>query len=89
MKLGVQGPVIRLLEAIGFHSVWVVFLHGYEKVIIPWYRLGALFPNAPALAAAICFFARWAVIYGMFRFISRLPHLRRRKRTRTPIILEP
>lgn len=89
MKLGVQGPVIRLLEAIGFHSVWVVFLHGYEKVIIPWYRLGTLLPNAPALAAAICFFARWAVIYGMFRFISRLPHLRRRKRTRTPIILEP
>lgn len=89
MKIGVQGAVIHLLEAIGFHSVWIVFLHGYEKVIIPWYRLGALFPNAPVLSIAICFFARWAVIYGMFRLLSQLTHLRRKKRTRTPIILEP
>lgn len=89
MKLGVQGPVIRLLDAVGFHSVWIVFLHGYEKVIIPWYRLETLFPNAPVLSTAICFFARCAVIYGMFQLLSRLNRLLRRKHTRTPIILEP
>lgn len=89
MKLGVQGPVIRLLEAVGLHSVWIVFLHGYEKVIIPWYRLEALFPNSPAISTAICFFARCAVIYGMFRLLSRLNRLRRKKRTKSPIVLEP
>ena len=88
MRQGLQSPLTRLLEAVGLHSVWIVFLHGYEKVIIPWYRLRALFPSVPALSAATCFLGRCAVIYVMFRLLSRINRLGRRKKTRSPIILD-
>lgn len=83
MKLGLQGPVIRTLEAVGFHSIWIVFLHGYEKVIFPWYRLGELLPGH--LAVAVCFAARCAVMYILFRCLHLAGRKRRRKRT---IIIE-
>lgn len=78
LALGLHGPVIRTLEAIGFHSIWVVFLHGYEKVIFPWYRLGDLLPGP--LAVAVCLAARCAVMYVLFQMLSLTGRRRRRKR---------
>lgn len=84
MKRGFQGPVIRLLEAVGFHSIWIVCLHGYEKIIFPWYRLEALFP--PALAAVVCFLARCVVMYGLFRLVRLVS--RPKKRGKPAVTLE-
>ena len=81
MQKHIQGPIIRLLEAVGFRSIWIVFLHGYEKVIFPWYRLEELLPNS--LAAAVCFAGRCAVIFILFRFLN----LAGRKRRRKPAII--
>ena len=85
MSLGLQGSVIRLLEAVGFHSIWVVFLHGYEKVIFPWYRLGDVLPGG--LAVAVCLAARCAVMYILFQLLTLAGRRRRRKR-RPAITLE-
>lgn len=85
MALSLHGPVIRLLEAVGFHSIWVVFLHGYEKVIFPWYRLGEVLPGP--LAVAACLAARCAVMYALFQLLSLAGRRRRRKR-RPAITLE-
>ena len=80
MQMNHAGFMIQILERIGFHSIWIVFLHGYEKVIFPWYRLQMLLPNHPLLCVCICLLARCAVIYGMFRLLYPLSQMIRRKR---------
>ena len=71
-----------LLETIGFYSIWIVFLHGYEKVIFPWHRLGMLFPDNPALCVCLCFILRCLVIFGLYRLISAVKRKLHRKRRR-------
>ena len=80
MQRNIHNRLTQGLEAAGFYSVWIVFLHGYEKVIIPWYRLGGLFPNAPGLAAILCLMARCAVMYAMVRLLNMANRKQRRKR---------
>lgn len=70
MERNPHGPLVLLLEAVGFHSIWVICLHAYEKVIFPWYLLGKVFPDSPGLCAALCFCGRCAVIYLFYRLIS-------------------
>ena len=69
------GPFPRLLEGIGFHSIWIVFLHGYEKVIFPWHKLALLLPNRPVLSVCLCFLLRSLLIYGLYRLIEAVRHL--------------
>lgn len=75
-----QGRLVLLFEAMGFHSIWVVCLHAYEKVIFPWYLLRRVFPHAPGLCAAVCFSGRCIVIYLLYCLLSRANQFWRRKR---------
>lgn len=83
MQRDLRGPLIRMLEEMGFHSFWIVFLHGYEKMILPWYRLRGLFPDTPMVSVGICFLGRAVVIYCMFLVLSRTSRLCRRTKKRT------
>ena len=80
-----DGIVARFLEAVGFYSVWVVFLHGFEKVIIPWYRLGYFLPERPVLCAVLCLILRSCVIYVMMRVIMCIRRKLKKKPAR-PVI---
>lgn len=77
------GAVIRALEAVGFHSVWVVFLHGYEKMIFPWHRLGQWLPGP--VCVAVCFVARCLLICLMLRLLEAF---RRKGRGKVRVTLE-
>lgn len=81
MEKAHDGLLIRMGETIGFHSFWIIFLHGYEKVIFPWYRLGEWMSGGAA--AVVCLAARCAVMYGLFRLlkICNRKCLRKRKKT--------
>ena len=81
MEKSPQGPLTRMAETVGFYSLWILFLHGYEKVIFPWYRLGAWMPKS--VAVVVCLAARCAVMYGLFRLLNALNRNRRRKRRKT------
>ena len=81
-----HSPVMGLLEAVGFHSLWIVLLHGYEKVIFPWYRLGIRMPQG--IATVVCLLGRCAAMYILFRLLQALSRRHRRKRRRA-ITLEP
>lgn len=70
MKREHSGKLVGMLEEIGFHSIWIVCLHAYEKVIFPWYRLTGALSSHPVLGVIICFFCRCAVMYILFLFIS-------------------
>lgn len=87
-NLGHHGKLTRLLETVGFHSLWIVFLHGYEKNIFPWHWLLRLLPGAPGLCVVICFLARTTLMYLLFRLLTAWRTLQRRRR-RKKIILEP
>ena len=65
-----SGPLLGLLEGIGFHSIWIVFLHGYEKVIFPWHWLGQLFPQQPVLCICLCFLLRSLLIFCLYCLIG-------------------
>lgn len=64
-----HGPLISFLEEIGFHSIWIVCLHAYEKIIFPWYRIYGIFSEQPWLAVIICFAGRCGVMYILYRLI--------------------
>lgn len=79
LELGLHGPVTRLLETVGFYSIWFVFLHGYEKVIFPWHWLTTLLPGA--VCVAVCFAARCFLMYILFRLLALgRARVRRKKR---------
>lgn len=71
------GVVIRGLETVGFYSVWVVFLHGYEKLIFPWHRLGGLLPGP--VCVLVCLVARCVLIGLLFLALHTLRRLGKRK----------
>ena len=81
MEKGHDGLLIRMTETVGFYSLWIVFLHGYEKVIFPWYRLGEWMSDG--VATVVCLAARCAVMYGLFRLLNLFNRKHRRKRRKT------
>lgn len=82
MELELHAPAIQLLERIGNRSIWIVFLHAFEKTIFPWYRLNSLFPHSPWLNTIICFVCRSAMIWVMYRMLTWINRNTRKKRKR-------
>lgn len=77
--------MVSVLEWVGFHSLWIVCLHGYEKVIFPWYRLQTLFPTHPIVCVWLCFLLRCGLIYLLFRLLDPISRrLRRRRHPQSP-----
>ena len=67
--VGSRIPSGRLTDAIemaGFYSMWILCLHAYEKVILPWYRLAEVWPYDVVSYSLICLLLRCLLIYGMF-----------------------
>ena len=79
----------RMLESVGFSSIWVVCLHAYEKYIFPWYRLGMLFPDAPGLCIVICFALRLLVIFVLYLLVSTIYRKYRKIRLSGRIQIDP
>lgn len=77
MRHNFTGRIVRLLERVGVHSVWIICIHAFEKTLIPWKDLAKLFPDLPLLCGIICFLGRCLLIYLIFK---ALRHLGRRKR---------
>ena len=78
-----RGKLVGFLETVGLNSLGIVFLHGYEKVIFPWYRLRELLPGHPVICTVLCFALRCAVIYGLLRLVQ---WLRRKLRKRSYLL---
>lgn len=83
-----QGRINGLLEEIGLHSIWIVCLHAYEKIIFPWYRVYEMLSGQPWLAAVLCFAGRCAVMYLLYRIIVCLNRYWKRKRHKKKITIE-
>lgn len=65
-----KGIFVSLLESAGFYSMWIICLHCYEKVIVPWYRLKWVFPENPLVGTVVCMILRLLLIYVMYRAVS-------------------
>lgn len=76
------------LEAVGLNSLWIVCLHGYEKMIFPWYRLGYLLPEHPVLCAIFCLALRSIVIFVLMRLVLWMRRKLQKKRVKPGIILQ-
>ena len=76
------------MEEIGLHSIWIVCLHAYEKIIFPWYRVYEMLSGQPWLAAVLCFAGRCAVMYLLYRIIVCLNRYWKRKRHKKKITIE-
>ena len=88
MQKNFRGKLLECLENVGLHSLWIVFLHGYEKVIFPWYRLGELLPGNPALCTVLCFALRCAVIYALLRLLQWVRRKLQKKRVKPAMTLQ-
>lgn len=89
LRLPWRGLPGTVLETVGFYSLWVVCLHCYEKVIVPWYRLAWLLSDWPLLGTALCLALRCLVMYGLYRLVSfALNQWDRRHRRKPKIRLE-
>ena len=64
-----SGHIAAFLEEIGFHSMWIICLHAYEKIIFPWYRVMELFVDCPVVGVLVCFAGRCAVMYILYLII--------------------
>lgn len=81
MELNLKNSLIQRLERIGNRSIFIVFFHGFEKSLFPWYRLNQVFPNAPLLSTLICFVGRSLIIWAVYRLHSLYNRkLRKKKR---------
>ena len=69
MKRGRRGKIIALLEEAGLCSIWIVCLHAYEKVIVPWHWIPAMLPERPGLGICLCMAVRCLLMYGLYRLI--------------------
>ena len=90
-KQGKQGKTRRirgLIEEVGFYSIWIVCLHAYEKIIIPWYRIYGMLPEYPWLAVSICFVSRCLIMYGIYKGIFWIKGKQKKKRKRPKIRIE-
>lgn len=65
-----KGRIVSILEEVGFHSIWAVCLHAYEKYIFPWHRVYAMLPNRPMIAVVLSFCGRCIVMYFLYRILS-------------------
>ena len=75
-----NGKIVRVLEEVGFSSIWIVCLHAYEKIIFPWYRLNKMLPEHPWIAVTLCFVGRCAVMYVLYQLILAVNHKRKRRK---------
>lgn len=78
--------LIRFLETVGVYSMQILCLHEFEKMLLPWYRLGDWFPNSTVLGFFICFVARMALILLGLCLLKMVPKgLFRRRRVKISI----
>lgn len=82
------GRIRGLIEEVGFYSIWIVCLHAYEKIIIPWYRVYGILRAYPWLAVAICFIGRCLIMYGIYKGIFWIKGKQKRKGKKPKIRIE-
>lgn len=80
MQDSFEGKCFELIEKIGFYSIWVVCLHAYEKIVFPWYRIYAIWPQTPWLAVVVCFMGRCIVMYVLYRMASFFIHIKKKRK---------
>ena len=88
MEQNWRGVPAKFLESIGLNSLWIVFLHGFEKVIFPWYRLGSLLPQSPVLCVVLCLVLRSILIFVLLRLIMWVRRKLQKKRGKPGITLQ-
>ena len=68
------------LTDFGFYSMWVVCIHAYEKVVIPWHWLKFFLADYPALCAILVLILRTIFIVISYKFIIRFEKRRRKRK---------
>ena len=62
--------ITNTVEAIGFYSMWILCLHGYEKVIFPWYKVAYLWHFGVLSFTFFCLVVRMLMIYVMYKIVQ-------------------
>lgn len=74
-----QNGFVIFLEKVGQRTMWVLCIHAFEKIIVPWYRIGMigtyLFPEQSAVIQ-LCeglaiFVLRVCLIFVLYKICSR------------------
>lgn len=69
MSWNLEGRIVGFLEEIGMKSIWIVCLHAYEKIIFPWYRIREIVSKHVLAGICLCFLARCAIMYIIYRIV--------------------
>ncbi len=65
-----RGWPFRLFEAVGFNSMWVLCIHGYERVGMPWYLLRMWKPEQPLINSFLCLTGRSVLIFVLYCLLT-------------------
>lgn len=80
--------VTRMIENIGFKSIWILCIHGYEQVIVPWYRLAGIFQGHTGARILLCLLIQGIVIWGLYKGVSWFNgQLKKKKRKGKQVIV--
>lgn len=86
-----KSKIMDFMQYIGSNTLRLLCIHAFEEKVVPWYRLGYLFPGKTYFAAIICFVLRGAVILislKLIEFINKVIKRKRWRRSRLPIAVE-
>ena len=81
--------MVRVVNNIGFNTLWILCIHAFEEKVFPWYRLRYLFMEKEIFAVSVCFILRCMVIFAGLKFLefSRKMIKRRKRRIRSSQII--
>lgn len=63
-----HGKIVALFERVGISAMWVISLHAYEKMILPWYRVRYFLPEFPGIV--LVFVLRCLVIFILYKILT-------------------
>lgn len=70
-----DNAISRKIETIGFYSLWILCIHGYENIVVPWHWLWRIFPENKIVVWAVCLIGRAILIWILFHICNRVNSL--------------
>lgn len=85
-----NGTLVRMLEELGFKSIWLICIHAYEKIIFPWYRIPRIFADHILVGIVLSIVGRIVILYILYQVCSFISKVRKKKKKqrRRKMILE-
>jgi hypothetical protein len=82
-----KNPLTNLLEGMGANSIWLVYVHAVEKLVLPWNSLEPYLTQNLAVDFLICVILRLIVVFLLYRAVTGIYKWNRKCHRRAKVTL--